>query len=265
MKSRLFAIFLGICLLSSTAQAQEIVSNENTKEQIAELRLNASYHQAFKHHLSLSLEEEIRTCLGGTSPTAFSRSYTTISFSYAPIEYLHLGLGYTVKIYGNKGFSDPNEYIRHRLSAHITGQYKVNRWKFSLRERLLLDCRTDSVNPNEQNKYDLALRHRLQASYSMFGKPLQFHASIEFANTLNSPTNYLNTCATTHYGQYLSHIRPEIGVKWRINKANTLSLSYRFDYGYKRDLNIKRKSGNIELTNEYKYNHLIILAYQFNN
>lgn len=255
------------CLLfaPAAAKAQEIVSNGTVTEQNAELRIAAAYKHSFNHGLGLSVDEEIRACLGGTSAAAFTRSYTTLALDYEPIPYLNLALGYTFKLYGDKGWTDPGEYIRHRAFLNVTGQVKINRWKLSLRERLLVDCRTDSVNPNEKNAIDLTMRHRLQASYSMFSRPLRFHAGIEFANTLNAPADYLNACGTAQYGQYLTHIRPEIGMRWRIDKRNSLSLSYRFDYGYKRDLNIKRKSGNVELTNAYKYNHIIILAYEFNH
>lgn len=265
-KKPLIYIVLGAFLALPTAlRAQEIVSTETTREQVAEMRVNAGYYQSFNYGLGLSLEEEVRACLGGTSPAAFSRSYTTVAFDYEPIPYLNLEAGYTLKIYGNTGWSDPREYIRHRAFLNLTGQVKINRWKLSLRERLLADCRTDSVNPNEKNAVDLSMRHRLQATYSMSSKPLEFHIGIEFANTLNAPTEYLNACSTTHYGQYLSRIRPEAGVRWRIDKRNSLALSYRFDYGYKRDLNIEQESGNVELTNACHYNHLIILSYRFNN
>ncbi len=265
MKRLIYIALASILLAPVAAKAQEIVSQETTTEQVAKLRLVASYNRSFNHGLSLSVEEEIRTCLGGTSPAAFTRSYTTLALDYEPIPYLNIALGYTFKLYGNKGWTDPAEYIRHRAFLNVTGQVKINRWKLSLRERLLMDCRTDSVNPNEKNAIDLTMRHRLQATYSMFSKPLKFHVGIEFANSLNAPTDYLNACSTTQYGQYITRIRPEIGMRWRIDKRNSLSLSYRFDYGYKRDLNIKRKSGNIELTNAYKYNHLIILSYQFSH
>ena len=265
MKRLIYILLFCLLLAPEVAKAQEIVSNETTTEQNAELRIAAAYSKSFRYGLGLSIDEEIRTCLGGTSPAAFTRSYTTLALDYEPIPYLNIALGYTFKLYGNKGWTDPAEYIRHRAFLNLTGQVKINRWKLSLRERLLMDCRTDSVNPDEKNAIDFTMRHRLQASYSMFAKPLKFHVGIELANTLNAPTDYLNACSTTQYGQYLTHIRPEVGMRWRIDKSNSLSLSYRFDYGYKRDLNIKRKSGNIELTNAYQYNHLIILAYEFNH
>lgn len=265
MKRLIYIPLSCLLLFAHTLFAQEIVSDETTAERNAELRITGSYNHTFRHNLGLSVEEEIRTCLGGTSPAAFTRSNTTLSLDYEPVPYLNIELGYMLKLYGDKGWTDPNEYIRHRAFLNLTGQVKLDRWKLSLRERLLTDCRTDSVNPDEKNAVDLTLRHRLQAAYSMFSRPLRFHASIEFAHTLNAPTEYLNACSTTHYSQYLTHIRPEIGMRWRIDKRNSLSLSYRFDYGCKRDINIKRKSGNVELTRAFKYNHILLLAYQFNN
>ncbi len=265
MKRLIYTLLAIVSLLPATVSAQSVKSDTTTIEQVAELRFSAAYNQAFKHGFGLSLEEEVRTCLGGTEAAAFRRSYTTLAVEYEPIPYLALGMGYTLKLYGDKGWNDPAEYIRHRAFFTLTGQVKIDRWKLSLRERLLMDCRTDSVNADEKNAIDLTMRHRLQATYSLFSKPLKLHVGIEFANTLNAPTDYLNAYSTTQYGQYLSHIRPEIGVRWRIDKRNSLALAYRFDYGYKRDLNITHKKGNIEITNEKKYNHIITLSYDFNN
>ncbi len=265
MKRLIYIAFVAFLLLPTAAAAQEIVSNTTTTEQIAELRLAAGYEHAFNYGLGLSVEEEIRSCLGGTSPAAFTRSHTTVALEYEPIPYLEMAVGYTLKLCGDKGWADPNEYLRHRAFVNITGKVKINRWRFSLRERVLMDCRTDSVNANEKNAIDLTMRHRAMVSYSMFSQPLRFYAAVELANTLNAPTEYLNACGSTQYGQYLTHVRPEIGMRWKIDKRNSLSLAYRFDYGYKRDLNIKRKSGNVELTNAYSYNHIITLAYEFNH
>lgn len=259
-----FACLLLVSLPISGA-AQEIVSNEATTEQVAKMRFIATYNQSFNHGLGMSIEEEIRTCLGGTSPAAFTRSHTTLSFDYEPIPYLNIAVGYTLKIYGDKGWSNPDKYLRHRAFLNLTGKMPINRWELSLRERLLMDCRTDSVNPDATNAIDLTMRHRLQATYSMAAQPLRFHISIEFANTLNAPTEYVNRCNTAPYRQYLTHIRPEIGLRWRINQSNSLSLAYRFDYGYKRDLNILQPSGDVEMTHAYKYNHLLILTYQFSH
>ena len=164
MKRLIFIPLACLLLLQVPLSAQEIVSKPDLTEQNAELRLSAAYSHAFNYGLGLSLEEEIRARLGGTSSAAFTRSHTSLALDYEPIPYLNIALGYTLKLYGNKDWSDPNEFLRHRVFLNLTGQVKINRWKLSLRERLLMDCRTDSVNPNEKNA--IACRRSIRCSPS---------------------------------------------------------------------------------------------------
>lgn len=65
MKRLIFIPLACLLLLQAPLSAQEIVSNTNLTEQNAELRLSAAYSHAFNYGLGLSLEEEIRTRLGG--------------------------------------------------------------------------------------------------------------------------------------------------------------------------------------------------------
>ena len=209
----------------------------------------------------------------------FRRSYTTVGLSYAPIDYLRIGADYTLKVYGDKFTADDgtvnpvNEYLRHRASVYLTGQYTIDEWKFSLREKLDANIRTDSVNTHEKPQTELILRHRLMAQYTVPGKPLKAYASVELWNTLNQPVKYLNTYAgkdkdgnATAYagktfGQYLSEVRAQAGLRWRLDKMNTLGIAYRFTYGYSRDINITKSKSLIELTNAKSYGHYILVTY----
>lgn len=265
MKRLLVLILIGGCgLCCGTIVAQEVVSQEEATSKIAELRTIATYNQSFKHDLGLSIEEELRFCIGGTSPASFVRSHTTLSLEYAPLPYLGMELGYMLKLYGDKGWKDPNKYIRHRVFFNITGGVQVNRWSISLRERFLVDCRSDSVNTEENNKIDLSLRHRLQVSYSIPKQPLRVYAGIELSNTLNAPTEYINRCSASNYKQYINNIRPEVGLHWNVGKLHRLTLAYRFDYGYKRSISIL-PSKDVSIGHHYDHKHLLILSYQFGN
>lgn len=276
------------------AFAQGLKSEDNTTTNAAELRVDASFTKHFKHQgVNLYLSEEIFSRLyestyselsdatTNVSPY-FRRSYTTVGLSYAPVPYLRMGAQYTLKVYGNKftasdGSANPaNKFLRHRATFYLTGQYSVGDWKFSLRERLDANIRTDSVNLHEKPNTDLILRHKLQAQYSIPGQPLKVYANVELFNTLNAPVKYLNTYGTKQYltdgttanpyygrqfGQYLSEVRAQAGVNWRIDKLNTIGFAYRFVYGYSRDVNITKKNSHIELTNAKSYGHYLILSY----
>ena len=239
------------CLMS----AQTIVSEQTSHNETPEAHIFATFVKSFKHGLSLTLEEEIRS-----APS--HRAHTTIALGYAPIEYFNIYAGYTVKLYGDQGWTDPNKYIRHRANVLFTGQVKLGQWNLSLREGVMLDARADEIDTREKNVVDFTLRSRLQAVYSIPKTPLSIVGKFEILNTLNAPVEYINTItSSTDYGQYISELRPELGLQWKIDKKNTLSLAYRYNYIYGRDLNIL-DSGDVELSHKYTVKHLILLTYK---
>jgi hypothetical protein len=256
MKQILAILFLFLPLVIS---AQTIVSETTSHSQTPEAHLFATFVKSFKHGLSLTLEEEIRS-----APT--HRSHTTIALGYQPIEYFSLYAGYTVKLYGNQGWTDPNKFIRHRANILLTGQIKLGQWNLSLREGVMLDARADKVDTREKNVVDFTLRSRLQAVYSIPKTPLGIVAKFELLNTLNAPVKYINTimqdeASFQDYGQYISELRPEVGLQWKINKKHSLTLAYRYNYIYGRDINIL-DSGDVELSHNYTAKHLILLSYK---
>lgn len=261
IQQRLYIIAV-LVFLPSLLFAQTIVSSTNTHHTTPEAHLFATFVKSFKHGLSLTLEEEIRS-----APT--HRSHTTIAIGYAPIQYFNIYAGYTVKVYGDQGWSDPNKYIRHRANILLTGQVKLGQWNLSLREGVMLDARADEIDKREKNAVDFTLRSRLQAVYAIPQTPLSIVGKFEILSTLNAPVDYINSLShapdinisTNKYGQYISELRPELGLQWKIDKKNTLSLAYRYNYIRSRDINIL-DSGDAELTNKYTAKHLILLSYK---
>lgn len=256
MKQILSILFLFFPLVVS---AQTIVSEATSHSQTPEAHLFATFVKSFEHGLSLTLEEEIRS-----APT--HRSHTTIALGYQPIEYFNFYAGYTVKLYGNQGWTDPNKFIRHRANILLTGQVKLGQWNLSLREGVMLDARADKIDRREKNVVDFTLRSRLQAVYSIPQTPLGIVAKFELLNTLNAPVKYINTimqddASFQDYGQYISELRPEVGLQWKINKKHSLTLAYRYNYIYGRDINIL-DSGDVELSHNYTTKHLILLSYK---
>lgn len=251
MKQILSILFLFLPLVMS---AQSIVSKTTSHSQTPEAHLFATFVKSFKHGLSLTLEEEIRS-----APT--HRSHTTIALGYQPIEYFNFYAGYTVKLYGNQGWTDPNKFIRHRANILLTGQVKLGQWNLSVREGVMLDARADKIDTREKNVVDVTLRSRLQAVYSIPETPLGIVAKFEILNTLNAPVEYLNSFSSKKYGEYISELRPELGLQWKINKQHSLTLAYRYNYIYGRDINIL-DSGDVELSHNYTAKHLILLSYK---
>ena len=295
-----------VCLVVCQLNAQGLKSVDETTTSLAELRVEANFTKHFSVHkqgINLYLSEAVFSRLAESTATQshlgagsqlqpdtsyapyFRRSYTTIGLNYTPIPYLRIGAEYTLKVYGNKltatkdGTTVANpasEYLRHRATFYLTGSYTYGDWKFSLRERLDANIRTDSVNLHEKPKAELLLRHKLQAQYSIPGKPVKVYTYVELWNTLNQPVNYLNAYGTGEYlndgttanpyygkkfGQYLSEVRAQVGVNWRVDKMNTLSLAYRFTYGNSRDIDLTHNKGFIKLSNDKSYGHYIVLSY----
>ena len=266
--SLLCIVFL--LLISPQVAAWEYNSYGSTTEQSVEMRVSADFSKKWKNGLSLSLSEDLRVGLydnlSGVNakdeivdtingPT-FSKSYTTVTLAYSPIKYLKLDVGYTLRLLGGKGWNDYNEYLRHRTHFGLTGIYDTHYVKLSLRERLLCDIRTDSVNLLEKQQYEWLLRSRLAAEFYVPGKPVKPYTWVELENTLNA-TEYQRKDGH----QYISQVRTQAGVKWRLTRRSSLDFYYRFQYGYNRDINITKRKGRIQLTEEMSYLHAIGVAY----
>ena len=271
-KYSFFSLLCVVCLLflSPNVMAWEYDSYGNTMEQSVEIRVGADFSKKWKNGLSLSLSEDVRVCLydklsgvnakdefvDTVNGPAFNKSYTTVALAYSPIKYLKFDVGYTLRLLGGKDWSDYNEYLRHRLHIGLTGIYDTHYVKLSLRERLLCDIRTDSVNLLEKQQYEWLLRSRLAAEFYVPGKPVKPYAWIELENTLNA-TEYQQKDGH----QYISQVRTQAGVKWRLSRRSSLDFYYRFQYGYNRDINITKRKGYIQLTEETSYLHAIGVTY----
>jgi hypothetical protein len=238
--------------------AQNVVNVGEKHTVTPESHLFATFVKSLPYDLKLTIEEEIRS-----APS--HRAHTTLGLGYTPIPYLNIYAGYTVMIYGkNAGWDDPNNYIRHRVNVLLTPQIKLGQWSLSLREGLMIDTRTDDIDTRVKSASTLTLRSRLQAVYAIGTTPLSVVAKIEMLNTLNAPVDYLNSIVpeTDKYSScYISELRPEAGLQWKINKQHALTLTYRYNYLYSRDASIL-DSGDVDLTNSYTTKHLILLAYK---
>ena len=240
--------------------AQKIVSETDTHTVTPEAHIFATFVKSFKYGLSLTIEEEIRS-----APS--HRAHTTVGLGYTPIENLHIYAAYTTMIYGAEGakvdWSDPNKFIRHRVNVLVTGQWKLGQWNLAWREGVMMDARTDEVDRRVKNNADFTLRSRLQAVYSIPKTPLGIVGKLEILSTLNAPVDYINELSRKEYGDYISEWRPELGLQWKIDKQNTLGLSYRFNYLYARDIKVDEHTGDASITNKYTSKHLILLTYKF--
>lgn len=266
----LYSLFL--ILYSPSAFAWDYAATGATTEQTVQLRTGAEFTKKWRNGLRLSVGEELRFNLYDTESgknakgaavdtsygASFNKSYTTLALAYAHPEftYLKADAGYTLRLLGNKGWSDLNEFLRHRVFVGLTGSYKTDLAKIYLRERFVCDMRTDSVNLLEKNKYAWMLRSRLGTEFIVPGKPVKPYLWVELENTLNAPEYQQKNGR-----QFISQVRTQAGVKWRLTKLSSLDFFYRFQYSYNRDINITKNKGYIQLTEETTYLHAIGVAY----
>lgn len=256
----LFCVFFLLCM---AVQAWEYSSQENSVTQSAQLRLGADFSKEWRNGIGLEVSEELRFDLyNSLCGPSFRKSYTTLAFSYEPVQYFRLDAGYMLKILGPDSTwsaakkADANEWIRHRVFASLTASYKFTYAKLYIRERVLMEARTDSVNLLEKNRFDWQLRSRLGAVFYVPGKPVKPYLWCELINTLNAP-EYQRKDGR----QYISSVRTQAGVKWRVSRLSSLNFFYRFTYGYDRDINITKKKARIELTEETLFQHAIGVIY----
>ena len=270
----IIGLYSVLCILYSTAaHAVTYESEQSETRHSAQLRVGVDYTKKWRNGLSLQIGEELRfpmythlrsTTLAtdSTAGPAFGKSYTTVSLGYKPIQYLKFDAGYALRILGDKDWTNVHKWLRHRVFFGVTGSYKYENWSFSLRERFLTDIRTDAIDQHtatglyEKNRADWQLRSRLGVAYHVQHKPVKPYLWVELENTLNAP-EYQRKGGH----QFLSTVRTQAGVKWRLTKLSSLDFFYRFQYGYDRDINITKGKGYIQLTEQTAYLHAIGVIY----
>lgn len=268
MKRHSICILFILCTLS--AGAWEYNREGATTDHNVQTRVGFEFSKKWNCGVALHVSEELRFSLydhetgtnakseavDSTSGASFNRSYTTLSLSYSPIQYVKFDAGYTFRLLGSKDWSDANEFLRHRVFFGVTGSYKTTYAKIYIRERALVDMRTDSVNTAEKNRNNWLLRSRIGTDFLIPGKPVKPYAWVELENTLNAPEYQQKNGQ-----QFISRVRTQAGVKWRVSRLSSLDFYYRFTYGYDRDINITKNKGNIELTEETLYQHSFGVSY----
>ncbi len=273
MKKHLLIVTLLAGALPLLAQGQ-IASEDTVRTTDLQTRIGVSFTKEFNSRWSLTIEEELRIVAyekdllanQAADPAAyFNRSYTSIGVHYDPIPYLGLGVDYTFKLYGQRGWDDPKEFIRHRLSAAVVGKYSYNDWRFSFRERLVVDMRADEVDVREKPKTELELRHRLHVAYSNTYKRWKPYLDLTLVNTLNQPSSSVldpQTGKPYWGGQYLESVRTKIGVRCKLDLQNALNFYYRFDTSWDNKYSLDKQE-NVAITHETALTHIIGIAYEF--
>ena len=282
---RYFGLLLIVCLALSAAayDFSDEVDRTTRLGHAAELRQSASASFSLNKTWDLGICEELREVVYNSTSTPsayFSKSYTTVDVGWKCFSYtdayngykynMKLGAGYTLRYLHQKLHDDsgnlqgPDKFLRHRPFVSLSGSVNFGNIKLTLRERFLADCRADSVNVLEKPKCYMELRHRLSADFRIPGKTYKPFTYIELANTLNQPSCYNDSGVRLYGGQYLSSVRAKVGLEWKITREHALVFAYAFHFNQSREVNITKKSQEINrLYMDQTLKHIISVAYEF--
>lgn len=171
-----------------------------------------SLSKEFGPNLELGAEQEFRFDRNFTS---LSRSSTSIGADYVIVrKILRAQLNYDLHYRRN---NDERYEFRHRVSAGFLTQQKVGRFNFRWRTRMQMTYRNENTGDYSYNpKY--VWRNRLEVNYDIRKSPFRPYVSAEAFCPLNSD-----------YGFFMDSYRLIAGMKYDVNRQNSLNVSLRFD------------------------------------
>lgn len=209
----------------------------------------------FNKRLDLSFDGELRTRNGFKNVDRFDLG---LSVSYDLFDFLKINGGYSylrtykpreitlkdlVTVQDAEGnatqyqeYNDEAKYAtdRHRFYASLTGEYKVSRFVFSLRERVQYTYQEEATTDKTKYRYSSSLgsvtakstqsdtisaknktmlRSRLMVKWDIRKCKFEPYASYELSNWINN-------------GGILDKTRVTVGTKYKITKQSSLDLYY---------------------------------------
>lgn len=228
---------LGACALSFAASAQTLlVGAEATKK--------------LPQNFSVSIDAEYRSMEWVDHTGQWS---VGANLSYKPFKFLKFGIKYEylrVKELGETTTEHGVDYVfnhywndKHRASFSVTGDIKVWKFEFSLRERFQYTYRPfheipqyeydpfdNSFIPDGNKKINakskIVLRSRLQVEFKPYKKcPWKPYASFELYSLL---ADVNHTKSKTDPALFCDKYRVTAGTSYKINKKNSLDVFYRY-------------------------------------
>lgn len=167
----------------------------------------------------LEFEEEVRIF---KNLSEFDRFATGIGGAYTFNKYFRLGGGYAW-LYKHRLKRELWEN-RHRFHVYVRGRYKLNRFTFTLRERLQTTFVDESI-PGFNYNPRTYLRSRLQATYDIRKSPHSPFASAEMYYQINNPA-----------GNKIDNMRYTLGSSWEVSKNFEFESFLRLD----QEINVKK-------------------------
>lgn len=188
---------------------------------------------------------------------------SSVGFSYKPIDYLRLGADYS--LVNERNLSDGEWDMKHRVNFDVTGMYRAGRVKLSLRERVRVQFRGDSVCKYEHANPFVTLRTRFKVAYDIFQSRWEPYAFAELYSTLNAPApvpNYKDY--PLKRDNYINRVRVAVGAEYKINMQNRIDIYYMLHFNRGYDARYKANVGEIkEWSLKKTCAHVFCLDYKF--
>ena len=275
MKIRAYILAaLAAVMLCVTAQAQDQVSLIETSESDVQLRLGAGLEVPIGRKWEFTWNEQARL---HNNLANFDKIISSVGFGYKPWKFLKLEAQYgfvnerTSKTDNDTGFKTIDWQIRHRLNFDVTGSVRLGAVKLSLRERVRVQFRADSVNKYEHPNPEITLRSRLKGAVDLRNGRWEPYAFAEVYTTLNAPAavvNYLNS--PLKYSNYINRVRLGLGTEMKLSNSSKLDFYYMVHFN--RSYEARYKGISKDPTNdgdlkswklEKKCAHVIGIDYKF--
>ena len=275
MKIRAYILAaLAAVMLCVTAQAQDQVSLVETSESDVQLRLGAGLEVPIGRKWEFTWNEQARL---HNNLANFDKIISSVGFGYKPWKFLKLEAQYgfvnerTSKTDNDTGFKTIDWQIRHRLNFDVPGSVRLGAVKLSLRERVRVQFRADSVNKYEHPNPEITLRSRLKGAVDLRNGRWEPYAFAEVYTTLNAPAavvNYLNS--PLKYSNYINRVRVGLGTEMKLSNSSKLDFYYMVHFN--RSYEARYKGISKDPTNdgdlkswklEKKCAHVIGIDYKF--
>lgn len=268
MRIRVYIFALLVALtLGSIAQAQNIPLTETTENDI-QARFRAGLEIPIGQKWEFNWSEQLRL---HNNFANVDKVVSSVGFGYKPWKFLKLDAQYgfvnerTSKTDNDTGIKTTEWQIRHRMNLDITGSVRWGRAKLSLRERVRVQFRGDSVNKYERPNPELSLRSHLKGSFDLNNPRWEPYAFVELYTTLNAPTavnNYLTD--PIRYKNYINRVRVGLGTEMKLSNSSKLDFYYMLHFNRSYDARYKRNAGDLKSWElEKKCAHVICIDYKF--